>query len=377
MVGRRTFAAVVAVVTTGALVPVAQAAQVTIVPPRGGSAITLTDLQLETVQGTYEVPGEPVPVSGATIPDLIDAAFVEAAKPDPDLQFDPTYSYAAISGAGQSLLLSRDQIAGAGDSPPIVWWDEQGTYLASPDGGRVAASSIEIELRSRSQLEVKIKATKVRVKPGEPVTFEARVLQSGAGQELEFSWTVVGGAREAGSDTFTHRFEERGEYDVTLGVKAPGDETGAFDVVRIKVGQTSKKGPDRKGGGTNDATDAPDSGSAAGGAAGRAAGGSAGGAGGSDGSSGSSGGESGPAPASATVVSGELLSGVSGSPRSSLGQALRSALRTGSAPPKVATEGLGVPGVAGGLTAALVLLGLGAALELRHGHRSRLRPSRG
>jgi hypothetical protein len=384
MVGRRPFAAAVAVVVTAALAPAVEAAEVTIVPARGGAQVTLTEEQLEAakdVQGrSYTVNGQRYPLSGVSVPALIEAADV-----------DPVFSFAEIARpSGTPLRLSDAQVESDDafpDGPPIVYWNEQGTYFLRPGGSDGSgaevvdlAGGVAINLRSGPLLEVEIEATKTRIKPGEQVTFEANVKRAGDGQQLDYSWTVSGGINKAGSDRFTHLFEEPGEYDVTLGVTAPGDDTGGDAVVRIRVGKSSKKGPDRKGGGDNEAADAPDGGAS----------------GGVSGAGSASGAESGsapdaaaapePAPAApepstpkrdgrkaepvtpigaAAVVSGELLSSVSGSPRSPLGQALRSALRSGSASPK-ATEGLSVPTVAVGLATTLALLGLGAALELRH-----------
>jgi hypothetical protein len=88
------------------------------------------------------------------------------------------------------------------------------------------------------------------------------VEQAGAGEQLSYSWYFDDGGSAEGENA-THAFSKPGSYDVVVGVTSDGTETGASAVVTIQVG-APLGGPDRKGGGTNHAVNAPDHGAAQG-----------------------------------------------------------------------------------------------------------------
>jgi PKD domain len=97
---------------------------------------------------------------------------------------------------------------------------------------------------------------------GEPVTFTATVSGAPADEQVELHWYFDDGTERTGSRV-THRFRRRGAHDVLVGATTASDRTGASDNVSVQVGKPGG-GPDRKGGGTNEDANAPDSGPATG-----------------------------------------------------------------------------------------------------------------
>lgn len=405
MAGLRTLAAAAALALAAIAVPVAHAAGITIVPPQGQSPVTLNEQQLEGAidvrDRVYTVGDRPFELSGVSIPALIAAA-----------NADPSFSFIEIARPGGApLRLSDQQVESDGAFPegrPIVYRDDSGGYSflrpLGADGSPaevIDLASTAIGLRTGNLIAVELQATKpiaerggtktITVKPGAEVTFTAQV-QKGDAQQLEYSWTVKGLGESSSGTEHTQRFDKRGSFSVSLGVTAAGDDSGGSDVVRVQVGKLDEGGDKKGQGGKNDGPNASEDGALDGPAGGD---GSATG----DGSS-TPAATSTPAPTTpkadpppvkqpkseekaervspigrAAVVSGELLSTLSGSPRSKLGQALRSALGSG-APPKASavTEGLGVSSVGLGLATTLALLGVGAGMELRGARSPRRRP---
>ncbi len=83
-----------------------------------------------------------------------------------------------------------------------------------------------------------------------------------AGETVKINWTFDDGRSGRGREV-THRFRKPGSYDVVVGATTENDERGADDIVSVRVGK-APEGPDRKGGGTNPDSDAPDSGAGTG-----------------------------------------------------------------------------------------------------------------
>jgi len=401
----RSFAAATALVLAAIAAPAAHAAGVTIVPPEGQSPVVLTEQQLEDAidvhDRSYTVGGKTFTLSGASISALIAVA-----------DADPSFSFIEIARPGGApLRLSDQQVESDGAFPegrPIVYRDASGGYsFLRPEGGDGSPAEVielagtAIGLRTGNLIAVELQASRpiaeragmktMTVKPGAEVTFTAQI-QKGDAQQLDYSWTVKGLGASSSGITHTQRFDKRGAYSVSLGVTAAGDDSGGSDVVRVQVGKLNEDGDKKGDGGKNDRPNASEDGALAGPTDGN----------GSATGDGSSTPAATPAPAETTpkadppltqqpkeekeadpaspigpaaVVSGELLSTLSGSPRSKLGQALRSALGSG-APPKATavTEGLGVSTVGLGLATTLALLGVGAGLELRSARGPRRRP---
>jgi PKD domain-containing protein len=347
----------------------ADAAQVTVVSP-GGKGQTLS---LAAMAGGEDVVNRPYVLrssggeSTQTVTGFSLAALLDAAGADPY-----GFSYLEVQRpAGGSVLLGREQALDPSafpDDPPVVYATAAGTGFLRPSAGAGdanAADSFEapqgltVVLRKGSPLQVRARASTVRTRPGEPVSFEAIVERAGAGESLAYSWYFDDGHSAEGSTT-RHAFAKRGSYDVVLGVTSGGDEAGTSAVVTIQVG-APLAGPDRKGGGRSRAADAPDHGAAAG----------------------PSGGESGAAPATSApeasppahpdresqppgrrpvgeTVSGELLDSAQSPPEAQPPAARRGHLDDG--------EGRGgLPTAAWGALAILGLLGLGALGEARGG----------
>ncbi len=356
----------------------ADAAQVTVVSPGG----TTQTLALDALAGSEDVLDRSYALRSATgesaqsLTGFSLAAILEAAGADPF-----AFSYLEVQRpAGGAVLLSRDQALDQGafpDGPPVVYATATGTGFLRPSAGPddlnaadgfEAPQGVSVVLRKGRPLQVRARASTPWTRPGKPVRFSAVVERAGAGENLSYSWYFDDGHSAEGPEV-SHSFAERGSYDVVVGVTSDGDETGASAVVTVQVG-APLAGPDRKGGGRNDATDAPDHGAADGPPTSAGTGGDAGG---------SAGGAIAPPTAStdrsrpqkdhrdappshaSPRVSGELLSASDEPvpPRSSEQAAARRGRLEGDG------SGGGVPTAAWGLLATLGLLGAGALLEAR------------
>lgn len=250
----------------------ADAAQVTVVSP-GGVQQTLS---LEALGGGEDVVGRPFVLrspsgeSTQTVSGFSLAKVLEAAGADPY-----SFSYVEVQRpAGGAVRLSRHQALDASafaEGPPTVYAAAGGTGFLRPSTGPedanaadsfLAPQGVTLSLRKGLPISVTAKASPLKTKPGKPVSFEAVVTGTGAGEEVSYSWYFDDGG-SATSATATHSFRKPGSYDVVVGVTTPGDRTGSSDVITIQVGEPPA-GPDRKGGGTNKAAAAPDHGAASG-----------------------------------------------------------------------------------------------------------------
>ena len=365
----------------------ADVAQVTVVSP-GGAQQTLA---LGALAGSEDAVDRPYVLragegeSTQTVTGFSLAVLLEAAGADPY-----GFSYLEVQRpAGGAVLLSRHQALDPGafaDGPPVVYTTAAGTGFLRPNGGGddlnasdsfEAPQGISIVLRKGPQLRVRAKASPLQTKPGQPVRFEAIVERAGSGEGLAYSWYFDDGS-SAGGETARHGFARPGSYDVVVGVTTTGDDVGASDVVTVQVGP-APAGPDRKGGGHNEAEDAPDHGAAEGpnhGSGGDTAGG---GAAPTTGGPASSAASTEPAreksrfethaqrgkgtrrSAPADRVVGELLSASAETASRPLQPAATSARRGR----LEGSSGSGVPAAAWGLLATLGLLGAGALVEAR------------
>lgn len=359
----------------------ADAAQVTVVAP-GGAERTLS---LDALAGSEDVRDRTYVLrsaageSSVTVSGFSLAALLEAADADPF-----SFSYLEVQRpAGGSVQLSRHQALDPGafaEGPPLVYATAAGTGFLRPSAGPEdlnaddsfeAPQGIRLVLRKGESLRVRAKATPLRTRTGEKVSFSATVEGAGAGEQLTFSWYFDDGSARVSGAEASHSFAKRGSYDVVVGVTTPGDPTGASAVVTIQVG-APLGGPDRKGGGTNPDADAPDHGAATG-------------SGGAPGAG--SGASAPPAPVPATpapaapaepeqskakqpakpapagdLVEGRLLS--SSEPFEPEPAKQQPAARTGNLS-EDGGDGPGLPGAALGLLVTAGLLGCGALIELR------------
>lgn len=359
----------------------ADVAQVTVVSP-GGAEQTLA---LAAMAGSEDVVNHPYVLrsdSGETTQAVTGfslAKLIEAAGADPY-----GFSYLEVQRpAGGTVMLSREQALGSNafaDGPPVVYPTATGTGFLRPSAGAGdfnasdsfdAPQGITVVLRKGMALQVRAEASSLKVKTGEKVDFEAIVERAGSGEQLSYSWNFDDGHSGSGAQA-RHSFAKRGSYDVVVGVTSSGNEAGASDVITIQVGEPLG-GPDRKGGGTNRAADAPDHGSAEG-----APTGTEGGWGGGSPAAApvSETPASAPAPTEKTDakpqqqprpsgerVSGELLDATA-QPAPEPEPQPRAAARTGSLHGG-GEGGLAVSATAAGVLGTLGLLGLGALLEAR------------
>jgi hypothetical protein len=252
----------------------ADAAQVTVVSPGGEErplaleALTADDV----VDRTYALrsgSGE----SSQTVTGFSLGTILEAAGADP---FGFSYLEVQRPGGG-AVLLSRHQALDPGafaEGPPVVYATAAGTGFIRPSSGPKdlnatdcfqAPQGLRVVLRKGAQLRVKATAAPLQVKPGQRVELSATVEGVGSGELASYSWTFGDGERltDAGPEV-SHSFAKPGSYAIVVGVTTPGNETGASAVVRVQVGQPSKGGPNREGGGDNKAKGAPEQGAAEG-----------------------------------------------------------------------------------------------------------------
>jgi|GEM_PF-3534260 len=248
----------------------ADVAQVTVVSPGGAQQTLSLDAlagQEDVREGAYvlrSASGE----STQTITGFSLAKVLEASGADP-------YTFSAIEvqrPAGGAVLLSRHQAldpSAFSDGPPVVYATASGTGFLRPGGGSEdfnaddsfeAPQGVTLVLRKDSPLRVVAKASPLKTKPGQPVSFDAVVESAGAGEQLTYSWSFDDGHSASGASV-EHSFSKRGSYDVIVGVTTPGDSVGASAVVTIQVGKPLA-GPERKGGGSNRDASAPDHGAA-------------------------------------------------------------------------------------------------------------------
>lgn len=343
-------------------------AQVTVVTA-GGDQQTLSLVAL----GTDDVASRAYTLRSAegestlTVSGFSPAAILAAAGVD-----SFSFSYLEVQRpAGGSVLLSRDQALDSAvfpEGPPVVYATATGTGFLRPSAGEddlnatdsfEAPQGVTLVLRKGSPLLVRVEASTLRTRPGKPVTFNAIVDRAGAGEQLAYSWYFDDGASSTGPRT-RHRFSKPGSYDVVVGVTAPGNDAGASAVVTVQVGPPLA-GPNRKGGGTNESSNAPDHGAATGsGAASQPA------QVGShlcphtgekcDRNEDSARRRPSTAPAAGERVSGLLLSSTESPPRSA------PAARTGKLDEQ--SSGVGLPGTAAGLLVTVGLFGAGALVEM-------------
>jgi hypothetical protein len=246
----------------------ADAPQVTIVTP-GGSQKTLA---LEALAGTEDVVGQTYALrseageSSTTVTGFSIDALLKAANIDPY-----AFSYLEVQRpSGGAVQLSSTQALA--EPAPVVYATPTGTAFLRPSSGSgddnagdafEAPQGLTIALRKGASLQVKVEATPRRTEVGKKVHFKAIVERAGSGEVLDYSWYFDDGNSGEGA-TAVHSFAKPGSYAVVVGVKAEGEETGTSAVVRIQVGKASTGGPNRTGGGTNKAKNAPDSGASEG-----------------------------------------------------------------------------------------------------------------
>jgi len=342
-----------------------------------------TAVDLGALRGSEDVRGQQYAVGGSsrTATGFSLEMILEEAKADP---FDWQYLEVARPG-GEPVVLSDEDVQDSGvfpDGPPVVTDEGAQAGFLRPSRGagddnsadQFSAAPLAVVLQKGQAIEVDAEASAVKVDEGDEVSFSATA-RGPSGATLAYSWSFGDGDNASG-EAVTHSFEEPGSYVVAVGVTSATDDVGGSDALRIDVGKLKKGGPDREGGGRNDADDAPDSGSSNGGY-GSGTGGYGAGSGGSGAGTGS--GLSDGASAAGQIqaqeapkekeadppatpgerVVGELLS-ASPATSESAPEGESAGARTGT---PTEESGFGVPGVVVAFLGVGGLLGVGALLE--------------
>lgn len=300
---------------------------------------------------------------------------------------------------GRTLTFSRKQINSSDPPPPVVYADDAGVvHFLRPQWGDEAnaqdrfevSGTLALALQERSPIEVEVSPSSKEIDAGESVTFEASA-SGGRTDDYVYHWDFRDGTtQKERANEVTHVFKKRGEYRVRVTASLPGEHSEA-DEVEVVVGEPEESDEKDGGGGTNTTGGAND-----GASDGSTGGGSTGG--------GSTGGsyapsydpvpytpaptapydpvtpppassKPAPAPGIATdgsFVEGNLLADAGDPPSGGILESAARAARAGSSEDSD-EGGAGIPEVALSLAAALALLALGAALELRQGPTLRLR----
>lgn len=253
-----------AVATWLALCGTAGAADVTVIGPRDGAAVTKsldslsdafdidTDYQIIDPSGTIETRH----VRGISLAALL--AAVDA---------DPVYGGVQVVRPDSSVVLvSKFQIL-AGSPAPAIYADGENAVFVRPsyfagDANVVdviAAGVLAIRQTDSSPLQVEARASTAKTGVRKLVRFNASANGAAAGERCTFTWNFDDGSTATGPEV-SHRFIRRGHFDVLVTVTTDGSSRSDPDVVSVQVGETVKSGKQRKGGGTNAASGAPDSG---------------------------------------------------------------------------------------------------------------------
>jgi len=239
------------------------------VEPEGGEPVTLTSSGLgdpDVRERSYRVDdgagGERhVTITGHSLDRVLARANVDPYR----------FGSLEVASADGSFVLDRDEVvdtSGFPDGPPVFYLENGSVRFVEParEGGapgRIGGPGpVTVSLSKASRLQVTPSASTRRTKPRKPVTFTATVAGARPGEQVTVRWYFDDGSSARGRQV-THRFRRPGSYDVVVGVTSPDDERGADASVSVRVGKPPD-GPDRKGGGTNDDANAPDSGAGAG-----------------------------------------------------------------------------------------------------------------
>lgn len=231
-----------------------------------------TNVSLSSLEGSEDVRDTEYAVGGSsrTVTGFSLESILEEAKADP---YNWQYLEVMRPGGG-SIVLSDEDVQDSGvfpDGPPVVSDDgASATFLRPSRGGgddnsadQVSGNPLDVVLQKGLAIEVEASASAVKVDQGEEVHFNATA-RAPAGETLAYSWHFDDGADAQGASV-SHSWKEPGSYEVFVGVTSSTDDVGGSDSVRVEVGKLKKGGPDREGGGNNQADDAPDSGTAGGG----------------------------------------------------------------------------------------------------------------
>jgi len=217
-----------------------------------------------------DTPAEPV----AHPPALSMRRLITLAGASPD-----ALSFVSIERPNGSLaLLGRADLADPApfpDGPPIVWMDAGGARYLRPlrgpgdanatDNVDITGGDLVVRVQQGPLLVVRARADHHRAPAGRALHLSAEVVSGAApGTALRFTWRF-GDGRSASGQAVSHAFDEPGVYEAVATVSGADDSGGASQPLRITVGRPPKARGDT-GGGTADRRRAPAQGREQGGA---------------------------------------------------------------------------------------------------------------
>ncbi len=241
-------------VLAAAAAPLARAegGSVTIAPPGGGAprTLSLASLPFDVHDVSYTLRRADGTTSRVKVADGISlGALLQAAGLDGD-----PYAYVEIprpDGSGSAYVL-RDNLAGGGDGPPVVWSDAQGVHLLRPSDGRgdanaeddltFADGTLPLELHGGKLLVPQVSVTPPQGRPHETLVFSASL---GDGVALpagmRFQWYFDGGTYVQGA-LVRHRFSAAGTYKVQLNVvRGDVNQTSYPTLVFVRIASAAPK----------------------------------------------------------------------------------------------------------------------------------------
>lgn len=173
---------------------------------------------------------------------------------------DITYGQLIVrTDGGGSVRLSKTQITAA--KKPVLYEQGGAVYFLRPSSApsdynlpdRLSSSgAIELVLTASSKLGLKIKASKLKVRVGEEVRFEAIAEAATAGARYVYTWTFFDGSKQAKGLKVGHTYKKDDTFKVLL--TATEVDSGRSDqapIIEIEVGKAKER---KKQTATDDAT---------------------------------------------------------------------------------------------------------------------------
>jgi len=162
------------------------------------------------------------------------------------------------------------------DGPIVVYVDDQGSLAFLRPQGDVEGDdhngddafpftgTLNVRLRKKAPLDIQIRVTPKHPKVGQVVKFDATATGQAGGDQLTYQWFNNEASFNLNGASVKHRFTKKGSFPILLTVSSSfGSNDDENRSVTVDVEPTKSK-KNRKGGGTNEDDDAPDSGTSTG-----------------------------------------------------------------------------------------------------------------
>jgi hypothetical protein len=387
--------AVFAAVALAAGTATAEAGVTVVIQPPGATnpkSISLDDVQPDIGTGAPQPFRIAKPGGGTQRVEVTNGVSLQKVLSEAGLNFN--YVTISVPREDRSMLtLTKEQVKDPRNQQ-VFYVDPQGVtrFIGPGQANGIVLAKDYFEFngnsmllqRSQSKLTVTISPTKKKIDLGGSITFKATVSGNLPDESVTYTWGLAGRKQTVAGSSFTQKFPKKDDvFKFLVAVRVDGSETSVTDVATITVGDPEKADKEQTGGGEGDT--------------------------GSDGGTTDGSGTDGsstytpstytpsytPAPitppeptptptptpepppdiaTSGTPVEGNLLADVSDPPPSNILESAAQAARQGKQKDDEATDGdVGVSEAAISVFAALALLGLGAGIETRQGHLTRLR----